>query len=158
MCLFIYTLPQLCGHTHFQNVAECPIARGVSLLEPKPGNRSNCTLAEPKFLFDTCRDRSHTPAHYSAQYSCKKRKAIRPVLMQCENCVRKTAAAQAKREHMQEESQAADHLHARLDEDGVASSGSSGSSVALMAASASVSDVGTSGTSAAFWLLYLSSA
>lgn len=85
MCLFIYTLPQQCGHKYFQNVSECPIARGIA---PTTENRMGSTLPEPKFLFDTSRSRTHTPELYSRIFACKKQKAIRPVPTLCDKCVK----------------------------------------------------------------------
>lgn len=81
MCLFIYTLPQLCNHLCFQNVSECAVARGVP-----PSQESSMTLREPVFLFDTMRSRSRTPEYYSQRFSCKKRKAVRPVPTLCDRC------------------------------------------------------------------------
>lgn len=81
MCLFIYTLPQLCNHLCFQNVSECAVARGIP-----PTDKSCLTLQEPVFLFDTMRSNSRTPKYYSQRFACKKRKAVRPVPTLCEQC------------------------------------------------------------------------
>ncbi|KUI73642.1 hypothetical protein VM1G_09493 [Cytospora mali] len=87
MCVFIYTLPQLCGHQQFQNVCECAVARGA------PDTETNSlTLGEPKFLFDTSKSRSRTPAYYEARFPCKKRKAIRPVPGACAQCLKEEQA------------------------------------------------------------------
>lgn len=88
MCVFIYTLPQLCRHPQFQNVCECALARGALEAETK-----SLTLAEPKFLFDTSKSGSETPAYYRARFPCKKRKAIRPVLTMCARCLEEQAGA-----------------------------------------------------------------
>lgn len=88
MCLFIYTLPQLCKHLCFQNVSECAVARGIP-----PSQESSLTLREPVFLFDTMRSTSRTPEYYSQRFSCKKRRAVRPVPTLCERCVGGTSAA-----------------------------------------------------------------
>lgn len=87
MCIFIYTLPQLCRHPQFQNVCECAVARGA----PAETETSSLTLAEPKFLFDTSRSRSVTPAYYRARFPCKKRKALRPVPTMCAGCLEEQA-------------------------------------------------------------------
>lgn len=99
MCVFIYNLPQLCGHKHFQNVAECAVARGAVPLagthgehEPRPGHRSESVLLrEPKFLFDTARDATRTPDWYARRFACRKRKAVRPSPTMCEGCARAAA-------------------------------------------------------------------
>ncbi|KAJ4424260.1 hypothetical protein N0V82_001126 [Gnomoniopsis sp. IMI 355080] len=85
MCVFIYTLTQNCGHTCFQNVSECPIARGIT---PTTKNRRDSTLSKPKFLFDTSQSRTHTPETYSRIFACNKRKAIRPVPALCDKCAK----------------------------------------------------------------------
>ncbi|KAK7735253.1 hypothetical protein SLS53_007643 [Cytospora paraplurivora] len=87
MCVFIYTLPQLCRHPQFQNVCECAVARGA----PAETETSSLTLAEPKFLFDTSRSRSVTPAYYRTRFPCKKRKALRPVPTMCAECLKEQA-------------------------------------------------------------------
>lgn len=88
MCIFIYTLPQLCRHPQFQNVCECATARGTPETETK-----TLTLAEPKFLFDTKKSGFRTPAYYKARFPCKKRKAVRPVpTLWCARCLEEQAA------------------------------------------------------------------
>lgn len=88
MCVFIYTLPQLCRHPQFQNVCECATVRGAPETETK-----SLTLAEPKFLFDTEKGGLETPAYYEAQFPCKKRKAVRPVpTLWCAKCMEGQAA------------------------------------------------------------------
>lgn len=89
MCIFVYTLPQLCCHPQFQNVCECATAQGA----PEAETRS-MTLAEPKFLFDTRKGGPETPAYYKARFPCRKRKAVRPVPeMWCTRCLEEKAAA-----------------------------------------------------------------
>lgn len=161
MCVFIYTLPQLCGHKHFQNVAECAGAHGEH--EPRPGHRSDSILLDrPKFLFDTAaRD---NPEFYARHFACRKRKAVRPSPTMCEGCVR-----QSRRKEEKDEEEAGVRVTelrevmrtpvrktggglvgaaARLmagPGKGVKSSESTGSEVALISGSASANDVDTSG-------------
>lgn len=85
MCLFIYTLPQLCNHLSFQNVSECAVARGLPSASSSASS-SSLTLQAPVFLFDTMRSRSRTPEYYSSRFACKKRRAVRPVLTLCARC------------------------------------------------------------------------
>ncbi|ROW06940.1 hypothetical protein VMCG_03981 [Cytospora schulzeri] len=87
MCVFIYTLPQLCCHPQFQNVCECGVARGAHETETK-----SLTIARPKFLFDTSKSGTRTPAYYKARFPCKKRKAIRPVPTMCTRCLEQQVA------------------------------------------------------------------
>lgn len=135
MCLFVYTL-SACSHTHFQNVAECPTARGLA---DTTQARRDMTLAAPKFLFDTARSTSHTPEFYTAAFGCKKRRATRPVPTVCEGCLRSGEEALKERE--------AGPLRAPRAVVGgvVAGCRGSDSDVALVAGSASGSDVCTSG-------------
>lgn len=143
MCVFVYTLPRLCGHKHFQNVAECAVARGLSpfssfasiaaAAEGEQRPRPHPTLASPVFLFDTARDARRTPETYAQRFACPKRQAIRPVLALCEGCARK------RRQEREEEKKGFLAVPA------VASSGSLGSSVGLVAASGSAGEVCTSG-------------
>lgn len=133
MCLFIYTLPQHCGHTYFQNVAECPVARGLA---PTIENRRDSTLSEPKFLFDTARSRTHTPEVYARRFpACKKGRAVRPVPAFCDKCI-------VRREKEEREAKKARKMVVEEEEDrlveprvlrtsGVGRSESSGSLVAL---------------------------
>lgn len=140
MCIFIYTLPQQCGHKFFQNVSECPIARGLA---PTTENRLDATLSKTKFLFDTARSRSRTPEAYSREFDCKKSKAIRPVPTLCDKCIKNLNKKQ-KRE-AEEESQArrvGDSLMVPSSCVGVVESGSTGSAAALMGAG-----IGASSTS-----------
>ncbi|KAF3765526.1 hypothetical protein M406DRAFT_329427 [Cryphonectria parasitica EP155] len=141
MCLFIYTV-SACKHTHFQNVAECPIAQGLA---DSPGARLNLTLQRPKFLFDTAQSTSRTPEYYKATFDCPKRKAVRPVAELCPRC--------ADQQNLAAVSESLEAPPAMVCN--VAGSGSAGSEVALVTASSSVSDGGTSGTSTprSFWKL-----
>lgn len=134
MCVFIYTLPQVCGHTHFQNVSECPIARGV---EATTENRLEATLSKPKFLFDTSRSRTRTPQAYSRTFACKKRKAIRPVPTLCDRCVKNTKEAKQKETAKDRHSSGMDDCAmVHLSEDGAIGGRvpSSGSAAALLSA------------------------
>lgn len=155
MCVFVYALPQFCGHTHFQNVAECAVARGLSSAaaaaegdQQRP--RAHPTLASPVFLFDTARDTARTPETYAQRFACEKRRAVRPVPTFCEGCARKirrgvekgkTAGGGEKRDSRESKEVKEEFLAVPA----VASSGSSGSSAGLVAASGSASEVGTSG-------------
>lgn len=128
MCVFIYTLMQQCGHTRFQNVCECPIARGIA---PTTQTRGDLTLSEPKFLFDTARSQSHTPESYSRIFACKKRKAIRPVPVLCNKCLWEKEQEAKKERQVQMEDGLAVPPRSWA---GVGRSESSGSSVALLGA------------------------
>lgn len=140
MCIFIYTLPQHCGHTSFQNVHECPIARGI---EPTTENRLDAALSKTKFLFDTSRSRTRTPEAYSREFPCKKRKAIRPVPTLCEQCMRNSRERkQCEAEGGSQARRVGDRLMVPLSYDGVVESGSTGSAAALMGAG-----IGASSTS-----------
>lgn len=98
MCIFIYTLPQLCRHPQFQNVCECAVARGTPETET-----SSLTLEEPKFLFDTSKSKPETPEYHTARFPCKKSKAIRPVLTMCTHCLKEQAATAKMRTTKREE-------------------------------------------------------
>ncbi|CAN8104182.1 unnamed protein product [Discula destructiva] len=100
MCLFIYTLSERCGHRSFQNVAECPVARGIE--HPHTAaTRRDATLTTPKFLFDTARSKTHTPESYTRIFACQKRKAIRPVPgALCDECIAKEAAAKREKSRL----------------------------------------------------------
>ncbi|KUI62817.1 hypothetical protein VP1G_09959 [Cytospora mali] len=145
MCVFIYTLPQLCRHLQFQNVCECAVARGA------PDTETNSlTLREPKFLFDTSKNKSRTPAYYEARFPCKKRKAIRPVLAACAQCLQEEqAAAEAGTDKERVPSGSSSSCGG--------SGHSSGSSVGLVPASGSGSSDMTNGSGAStprsFWKL-----
>lgn len=141
MCIFIYTLPQQCGHKYFQNVSECPIARG---LEPTTENRLGATLSKTKFLFDTSRSRSRTPEAYSREFDCKKRKAIRPVPTLCDTCIKnaREEKRQCEGDGERQERMMGDRLMVPSRWDGVVGSGSAGSAAALMGAG-----IGASSTS-----------
>lgn len=130
MCVFIYTLPQLCCHPQFQNVCECALARGTFETETK-----SLTLTEPKFLFDTSKSGSKTPAYYRARFPCKKRKAIRPVPTMCARCLEEQAGA-AKINTVDVQRQRLDVLVESSSSDG---GQSLGSSVGLVPASGSSS-------------------
>lgn len=125
MCVFIYTMAR-CQHKQFQNVSECPVARG----DPRDaGGRGDQTVEKPVFLFDTSSSRTETPEHYRAAFPCRKLKAIRPVPTLCDRCIRKS------------------ELAARLGPVGTpagsssASARSAGSSVGLAAGGGSLSDL-----------------
>lgn len=101
MCLFIYSLSQQCGHQTFQNVSECPVARGIPLPHTA-AHRHDATLPTPKFLFDTRRSKTHTPESYGHLFACPKRKAVRPVPHAlCDECV----ASQQQQQRNQEEAE-----------------------------------------------------
>lgn len=136
MCIFIYTLPQQCGHKFFQNVSACPIARGIA---PTTDNRLDATLSTPKFLFDTSRSCIHTPEAYSREFACRKRKAIRPVPRLCDRCVKDTR--EEKQRGTEKERQSGrmnDFVMVLPSGDGVLEGmvASSGSAAALMGAGA----------------------
>lgn len=135
MCVFIYTLTQQCGHTNFQNVSECPIARGIT---PTTEKCRDSTLSEPKFLFDTSRSRTRTPNFYSRVFACKKRKAIRPVPILCEKCVQEKDR-QAKKDRQQKMQVGERVVFGSSWAGRVGRSESSGSSVALMSTGPSAS-------------------
>lgn len=123
MCVFIYTMTR-CQHKQFQNVSECPTARGA----PQDAERGDMTVEKPVFLFDTSRSRTDTPDYYRSTFPCRKLKAIRPVPTLCDRCIRQA------------------ELAARLgpiDTLGSSSAGgsSTGSSVGLAAGSGSLSDL-----------------
>lgn len=165
MCVLVYTLTQLCGHKHLQNVAECEIA---DVERSRDGGPAPPT--EPRFLFDTARE-APAAAERVRQYPCRKRRAVRPALEMCEGCVRaekrkkNEEELEAKRrrdvqekEKEEEKERGKEKGKEGEDEDGVAAflaaprtvtdSRSAGSSLALMAESSSAntfSDVGTSG-------------
>lgn len=90
MCVFIYTMTR-CQHKQFQNVSECPIARGAPC--DAATNRGDMTVERPVFLFDTSRSRTDTPDYYRAAFPCRKLKAIRPVPTLCDRCVRQAELA-----------------------------------------------------------------
>lgn len=117
MCVFIYTITR-CQHKQFQNVSECPSARG------DPGvDRKSLTLDEPAFLFDTSRSKTQNPDYYRSTFPCRKLKAMRPVPTLCARCVRQA------------------ELAARLGPvEGVGGS-AAGSSAGLVAGGGSLSDV-----------------
>lgn len=135
MCIFIYTLPQHCGHTFFQNVSECPIARGLA---PTNENRLDATLKKTKFLFDTSRSRTRTPEAYSCQFDCKKSKAVRPVPSLCDNCITRNAKEKNQRSEAEalecQSRRIGDSLMVHSSHDGVVESESAGSAAALMGA------------------------
>lgn len=164
MCVFIYTLRQLCGHKQFQNIAECNTARGLPLSPPSSppsaseGDRGrpqlqarpHPMLASTVFLFDTARDTSRVPESYTQRFSCKKRRAVRPTLTFCDDCVRDRRTKKDAQEEKPENSQGlglrrSEEKDAFLAVPGVVGSGSSGSSVGMVATSGSTSDMGTSG-------------
>lgn len=100
MCLFIYALSQQCGHKTFQNVSECPVARGIPPPHT-PADRLDATLPTPKFLFDTRRSKTHTPEFYARVFDCPKRKAVRPVPdALCDDCVSQQQEAELRRRRL----------------------------------------------------------
>lgn len=127
MCVFIYTMTR-CQHKQFQNVSECPVARGAA---EDTIHRGDITVEKPVFLFDTSTSRTETPEYYKAAFPCRKLKAIRPVPTLCDRCTRLA------------------ELAARLgsiDTPGASSGGSgsnsaTGSSVGLAGGSGSLSDL-----------------
>ncbi|POS71810.1 hypothetical protein DHEL01_v209792 [Diaporthe helianthi] len=82
-----------CEHKQFQNVSECPIARGTCTPEQETTNRGDLTVEKPVFLFDTSKSRTETPEYYKATFPCRKLKAIRPVPTLCEQCARRAELA-----------------------------------------------------------------
>lgn len=88
MCVFIYTMTR-CQHKQFQNVSECPVARGT----PEDADRGDLTAEKPVFLFDTSKSRTDTPEYYRAAFPCKKLKAIRPVSTLCDRCIKQAELA-----------------------------------------------------------------
>lgn len=88
MCIFIYTMTR-CQHKQFQNVSECPVARGT----PEDADRGDLTAEKPVFLFDTSKSRTDTPEYYRAAFPCKKLKAIRPVSTLCDWCIKQAELA-----------------------------------------------------------------
>lgn len=98
MCVFIYTMTR-CQHKQFQNVSECPVARGAhgeqeaAAAASSSSNRGDLTVERPVFLFDTSRSRTETPEYYKATFPCRKLKAIRPVPTLCDKCARQAELA-----------------------------------------------------------------
>lgn len=90
MCVFIYTMTR-CKHKQFQNVSECPMARGAS--DEAATHRGDMTVEKPVFLFYTSRSRTDTPEYYRAAFPCRKLKAIRPVPTLCDRCVKQAELA-----------------------------------------------------------------
>ncbi|KKY32613.1 hypothetical protein UCDDA912_g07416 [Diaporthe ampelina] len=130
-----------CQHKQFQNVSECPTARGAP--DDAAAHRGDLTLEKAVFFFDTSRSRTDTPEYYRTAFPCRKLKAIRPVPTLCDRCVRQA------------------ELAARLGPidtvgSGSGSGSSTGFSVGLVAGSGSLSDLtNDSGTSTprSFWKL-----
>lgn len=89
MCVFIYTMSR-CQHKQFQNVSECPKARGAA---EDTADRGDITVQKAVFLFDTSSSRTETPEYYKAAFPCRKLKAIRPVSTLCDRCTRQAELA-----------------------------------------------------------------
>ncbi|KAL1883960.1 hypothetical protein Daus18300_000068 [Diaporthe australafricana] len=87
MCVFVYTIAR-CQHKQFQNVSECPSARGDPDVD-----RKSLTLDEPAFLFDTSRSKTQNPDYYRSNFPCRKLKAMRPVPTLCARCDRQAQLA-----------------------------------------------------------------
>jgi hypothetical protein len=87
MCVFIYTMTR-CQHKQFQNVSECPVARGAT---GDSTHRGDITVEKPVFIFDTSRSKTETPEYYKAAFPCRKLKAIRPVPTLCDRCSRQAS-------------------------------------------------------------------
>lgn len=173
MCVLVYTLPQLCGHTHLQNVAECDLAAAERSRSrgPMVPATTYAPPTEPRFLFDTAREAPAAVERVRA-YPCRKRRAVRPAPVMCEECMRAEWARRKEEKEKEkeeleakrrrEEKECVKHEEEKEEEQGdmvaaflavpraVAGSGSAGSSLALMTGSNSVntfSDAGTSGKS-----------
>lgn len=89
MCIFIYTISR-CQHKQFQNVSECPTARGAA---EDTADRGDITVQKPVFLFDTSSSRTETPEYYKAAFPCRKLRATRPVSTLCDRCIRQAELA-----------------------------------------------------------------